>query len=209
MSIINILSCCHKPEERLPRHKHLRHGYLFAVSGLITFFIHWPQNRIKAFSLEISEPIHTTHLLSCSMFCMPPNELHWTKQMCAWLFHWYRTLFCTHTVLSLPLSTGTLHAAASVRCGLQAVYACPAMAHWVSGIGVNRLPWGLVTCGRENLQGIILLVLVLSLPIITTITVSRHSTHFQACSALWALVCHIVLVSLSQQSWKVCSCLQH
>lgn len=47
---------------------------------------------------------------------------------------------CAHTVLSLPLPADILHAAARVQCGLQAVYACPAMAHWVSGIGVNRLP---------------------------------------------------------------------
>lgn len=141
--------------------------------------------------------------------CFACLQMNCTEPMCTWLFSWYRTLFCTHRVLSLPLPADILHAAASVQCGLQAVYACPAMAHWVSGIGVNRLPWGLVTCGRENLQGIILLVLVLSLPIITTITASRHSTHSQTCSALWALVCHIVLISLLQQSWKVSSCLQH
>lgn len=59
------------------------------------------------------------------------------KQTCTWAFCWHETLG-TKTSLCM---------------GLQTVYARPALAHWLSGIGVNRLPWGLVTCGREKLRG--------------------------------------------------------
>lgn len=55
------------------------------------------------------------------------------------------------------------------------VYADPALVLWDSGIvstGCHKAP---ITCGRENLQGIIQLVLTLSLPIIGPITVSRHN----------------------------------
>lgn len=45
-----------------------------------------------------------------------------------------------HTVLCLFLPSDGMHFSASVRCGLQTVFACLALAHWVSGIGVNRLP---------------------------------------------------------------------